>query len=248
MEFIEIKNLNIRINKGELVGIIGTNGSGKTHILNTICNKVHTDDIYIDNKNINNYNLNYKINNIVCVFDDNIYNTNNVKDEIRYYLNKLNINHSIIEERVNEFSKYFNLKKILNFNFENISTVDRIYVKILSLLIVLPELFCVDDLLLYLDSNKKDKILNYIKDKKITLISVTSNMEELVLFDKILVVNKGKNYYFGKTDELLKESNIFQELGLSLPFIYGINDLLKSYDLIDNYHVIDEELVNVLWK
>ena len=109
-------------------------------------------------------------------------------------------------------------------------------------------LFCIDDLLTYLELDRKIKILNYIKEKNITLLNVTSNMEELLYMDKILVMNKGKKEIFDKTEVVLDREDIFKDLGLSLPFIYDINNLLKSYELINDTHIIEKELVDLLWK
>lgn len=243
-----IKHLNVNINSSELVGVIGTNGCGKTILLKMICGKFKNNNICIDNIDINQYSLDYKRNNIVCVFDDNIYNTNNPLDELKYYLNKINNNKIDIDNRINDFIDYFKLEDIIEKDFIDLNTEDRIYIKILSLLIIMPSLFCIDDLLTYLELDRKIKILNYIKEKNITLLNVTSNMEELLYMDKILVMNKGKKEIFDKTEVVLDREDIFKDLGLSLPFIYDINNLLKSYELINDTHIIEKELVDLLWK
>ena len=73
-------------------------------------------------------------------------------------------------------------------------------------------------------------------------------MEEILKYDKVLVINKGEKELFDDVKNVLKDENLFKELGLSLPFIYDISNLLKSYDLIKNDHIIEKELVDVLWK
>lgn len=248
MEVIHFKNLNLEIKKGDLISIIGPNGSGKSVLLKMISGRIKNDYIYIDNKSINEYSLEYKKENIVCVLDDNIYNTTNVREELRFYLLKLSLNINDIDLRINEFSEYFNLSNLMDKDFIDLNTEDRVYIKILSLLIIKPSLFCIDDLLVYLSIDKKNKILNYIKENNITFINVTSNMEDLMLFDKVLVMNKGEKYIFDDVIEVLKNEKLFKELGLSLPFIYDINNMLKSYDLINDYHIIYKELVDMLWK
>ena len=248
MQSVTFKNLDITINSGELVGIIGPNASGKTNFLKMICGRIKNEDININEYNINSYSLEFKRNNIVCVFDDNIYNTDNVKDELKYYLEKLFLNNDEIDDRIKDFIEYFNLEDLINKKFINLSTEDRIYIKILSLLIIVPSLFCIDDLLTYLNKDKKIKILNYIKDKNITLLSVSSNMEEVLLFDKVLILNKGKKVIYDKTINVLENENLFKELGISLPFIYDINNMLKDYELINENHIVYRELVDLLWK
>lgn len=243
---LHFKNLDIKINGGELVGIIGPNGAGKTYLLKMLSGRVKNSFIYIDNRLVDDYSLEYKRNNIVCVFNDNIYNTNVVSSELSYNIEKLNI--SDIDNRVNYFKEYFGLEDIFDEDISGLSNDDRVYIKILSLLIINPIIFSIDDLLTYLSNDKKTKVLNYIKENNITLINITSNMEELFFVDKILVMNKGKKELFDNTENVLKNEDIFKRLGLSLPFIYDINSMLKSYELIREDHIVYKELVDMLWK
>lgn len=248
MKKLNIKHLAIDINKGELISVIGTNGSGKTVLLKMICGKFKNNNIYIDNVDINQYSLDYKKNNIVCVFDDNIYNSNKPILELQYYLSQINVDKEDIKYRINNFVDYFELENIIKKDFIDLNSEERIYIKILSLLIIIPSIICIDDLLTYLNKDKKIKILNYIKEKNISLINVTSDMEELLLADKILIMNKGKKEIYDKTEVVLSKEEIFKDLGLSLPFIYDINNLLKSYELIKENHIIERELVDLLWN
>ena len=246
MKNIKFKNLDITINSGELVGIIGPNGCGKTILMKMISGRIKNSYFYIDNKNVNFYSLDFKRNNIVCVFNDNIYNANNVLDELKYFLKILKCND--IDERIKDFINYFKLDNIINYNFENLRIEDRIYVKLLSLLIIKPSIYCVDDLFTYLSLEKTMRILNYIKERNITLLSVESNMNNLTMYDKLLVLNKGKKEMFDKFSEVLKNEVLFNLLGLNLPFNYEINTMLKSYDLIKEDHYNDKDLVDLLWK
>lgn len=248
MKKLSIKHLAIDINKGELISVIGTNGSGKTVLLKMICGKFKNNNIYIDNVDINQYSLDYKRNNIVCVFDDKIYNSNKPILELQYYLSQINVDKEDIKYRINNFVDYFELENIIKKDFIDLNSEERIYIKILSLLIIIPSIICIDDLLTYLNKDKKIKILNYIKEKSISLINVTSDMEELLLADKILIMNKGKKEIYDKTEVVLSKEEIFKDLGLSLPFIYDINNLLKSYELIKENHIIERELVDLLWN
>jgi len=240
-----LKNLDVKINLGDLIGIVGSNASGKTVLLKKIMGRIKNTDIYLDDKNINEYDIDFKKNNIVCVFDDNLYNCSNVYDELKYYLEKLNI---FYEERINDFISYFMLNDIIDKDFIDLDTESRVYIKILSLLIINPLIICIDDLLTYLSLENKTKVLNYIKENNITLLNVTSNMEELLMVDKMLVLSKGEKVIFDKIENVLKDEDVFKENGFELPYIYELNSLLKSYQLINEEHVVYKELVNMLWK
>lgn len=248
MRNITLKHLDVTIENGELVGIIGPNGSGKSILLKMLCGRFKNDNIFIDGKCINSYDIDYKRNNIVCVFDDNIYKTNKPNFELKYYLSLLGVSEKEIDTRMDYFIHYFKLENIIDKKFIELDIEKRIYIKILSLLIIIPDIMCIDDLFTYLNKDLKMKIFNYIKENNITLISVTSDMEELLLFDKILVMNKGKREAYDLTTNVLRMENVFNDVGLNLPFIYDINNMLKSYELIDRDHLVYKELVDVLWK
>lgn len=244
---VNFKRYEVNVSSGELVSIIGANGSGKTTFIKRICGKLNNQDLFINNKSISEYSLDYKKHNIACVFSDNRYNTESFSLELEYYLVKL-FDKDECRDRINYFIEYFNLDNIYNKKIIDLTNEDRVYLKILSLLIIKPIIFCIDDMLVYLSNEKKERILNYIKENDIILFSVISNMEEILKYDKVLVINKGEKELFDDVKNVLKDENLFKELGLSLPFIYDISNLLKSYDLIENDHIIEKELVDVLWK
>lgn len=244
---VSFKRYEVNVSSGELVSIIGANGSGKTTFIKRICGKLNNQDLFINNKSISEYSLDYKKHNIACVFSDNRYNTESFSLELEYYLVKL-FDKDECRDRINYFREYFNLDNIYNKKIIDLINEDRVYLKILSLLIIKPIIFCIDDMLVYLSNEKKERILNYIKENDIILFSVISNMEEILKYDKVLVINKGEKELFDDVKNVLKDENLFKELGLSLPFIYDISNLLKSYDLIENDHIIEKELVDVLWK
>ena len=57
--------------------------------------------------------------------------------------------------------------------------------------------------------------------------------------------NKERVIKFDNVSKILLEENIFKELGLSLPFIYDINNMLASYELINEKHLNYKELFNI---
>lgn len=248
MKTIYIKELDVSIKSGELIGIIGPNGSGKTRILKKLCGKVSNNDIFIDDKSISEYSLDYKRNNIVSILNSMHFNTTNVYDELIYNLKLLKYNDLEIKRRFENFKEYFKLKNINSFKINEMSIEEKVFIKILSLLIINPKLIAIDDLLTYLNYEKKQLIINYIKEKNMIFICATSNMEEILYFDKIILMDKGKKVLFNDLNEFLKNEKNFSNYNLEMPFIYSLNNLLKDYELIKENHIVYKELTDVLWK
>ena len=94
---------------------------------------------------------------------------------------------------------------------------------------------------------KKD-IIAYIKNKNITFINITSNEEEYLINDYMIVINAKQVALEGDTKLVLEQEKILKRLGFSLPFSVDISLQLKAYGLINNIYTDYKDLVGVLWK
>lgn len=104
------------------------------------------------------------------------------------------------------------------------------------------------DVLTYLDKDKKERIINYIKNKNITLINITSNEEEYLVNEYMIVLNNKMVALEGETLLVLEQEKILKRLGFSLPFAIDISLQLEAYGLIDKVFTNYKELVGELWK
>ena len=112
-------------------------------------------------------------------------------------------------------------------------------VKILSYLIIKPEIFAIDDLLSYLDDKRIDKILSYLKENNISLICVTTNPEFLLKSDNVVVMNNFKSIMNSNVQSVLNGNSILPYIGLKLPFIVDLSQNLILYELIDKVYTED---------
>jgi energy-coupling factor transport system ATP-binding protein len=85
-------------------------------------------------------------------------------------------------------------------------------------------------------------------EQGITLINVTSNMEDLLFTDYTLCLYKKIIAVYGKTMEVIKNEKVLKRIGFNLPFIYDLSIQLKLYGLIKKETVNEEKLVNEIWK
>ena len=96
-------------------------------------------------------------------------------------------------------------------------------------------------------SNKK-QILDYIKQKKITLINITNDIEQSLDSDKIIILNNGKIISNSKPSTILKNEKLLRENNIELPFMVDLSNKLKFYGLLENNILDINEMVETLWK
>ena len=249
MEKLVVKRMDVDIELNGLVtAVIGPTNSGKTTLLKKLCNKIENTDIYIDSKNIKEYDIKFLKNNMVCVLDDDIHYTDYVSDELAFHLHELGYRYDEINTKITSILRYFKMEKLEHESLDNLYLEDRMMVKILSYLIIKPEIFAIDDLLSYLDDKRIDKILTYLKENNISLICVTTNPEFLLKSDNVVVMNNFKSIMNSNVQSVLNGNSILPYIGLKLPFIVDLSQNLILYELIDKVYTEDGKLVSKLWK
>ena len=91
MENFKVKSMNIDIElDGNITHVIGPTNSGKTYLLKKLVNIIPNKDIYIDDKCIKDYDINFLKNNIAVCFNDGVFYTTCVIDELIISFNSLN--------------------------------------------------------------------------------------------------------------------------------------------------------------
>ena len=163
MNTLQVKNMDINVDLNNVVAIIGPANSGKTYLLKKLCNIISNEDIYLDDICIHDYDVSFLKNNVCVVLDDNIYNTHYVYQELEYYLKQLNYTNSEIKERVNEIASYFKINEYLDYRIEELTVEYKMLVKILSLLIIKPQLIAIDNIICYLSDALTKALFKYIK-------------------------------------------------------------------------------------
>ena len=92
-----------------------------------------------------------------------------------------------------------------------------------------------------------DILKEYTKNQGV-VINLTSDMEETLEADRIIVIHDRKLACDGKTLSVLNEEKLLKRLGLGMPFIVELNKYLMDYGMIDKYSLTNEKLVNAIWK
>ena len=216
-----IDNISFEVCEGEFVGIMGPSGSGKTTLGKIISGQIKTKNIYFDET-------------LIDPTKYIIYLDKNIK------LNK------------NKLKKLQKTKVYSDFNLD-ITDISNVSLYEIQQLVNIAYAISLKPVVLILDrvldkiSNKK-QILDYIKQKKITLINITNDIEQSLDSDKIIILNDGKIISNSKPSTILKNEKLLKENNIELPFMVDLSNKLKFYGLLENNILDINEMVETLWK
>ena len=175
----------------------------------------------------------------------------NYTDDAIYYLNNNCI--VITKDRSmetfeisNDIFELFHEEKLIH--KKDLTKIDELKLKILASLNTNKTVFVFFDVLTYLDKDFKERLIRYLILNKKRIINYTTDIEETLLLDYLVVLHENKIIMEGKNELVLQEEKILKKLGFNLPFIVELSNGLKYYGVIDKVYFNNEELVNVLWK
>lgn len=249
MEKLSIKSMSIDIDLTlPVTCVLGPTNSGKTFFLKKLINVIPNHDVYLDDILISEYDITYLKNNIVVVLDDDTFKCEYVAEELHYYLSKLGYRIDEITNKINELAKFFKISSLLSERIDLLTIEKRILIKILALLIIKPQIFGIDNLLGYLNETDKKNLLTFCVSNKITLINCTNNGEDLLISDKVLLLNDMKTIFYGDKKELLNGNTILPYIGINLPFTAEMSQNLVLYGIINKVYLDEKKLVDKIWK
>ena len=123
-----------------------------------------------------------------------------------YYQLKIDIDEKQAYKNITNFVKFFELEDIIESKIEMLSKYEQAYLKILSLLIIKPRILGIDDMLTYLNINQKLKIINFVKNNKITILNCTTNPEELLFGTDIIILDHKRVVAYEKSEVILSSN------------------------------------------
>ena len=193
-----------------------------------------------------------------------IFNDESIKNKIISEINTKDfifINSKTISERVrvSDFLKAnnfdmrllikFKINELISADLSTLPIEDQLYLKIIVIINNNDEKdYIFDDVLSYLSEDRKKIIFKTIFDKNLKYYNFTSDIEEVIYSNYLIVLSKDGVAIEGSVKSVLAEEKLLKRLGFSLPIIYDLSLQLKSYSLIDKPYVDMRKLVNDLWK
>ena len=236
-----LKNVNLVINKGEFIGLIGHTGSGKStlvQLLNGLL-KPTSGTVYFDGEDVygkkyNKKDLRFKVGLVFQYPEHQLFEETVFKD-VCFGPLKMGLGKKQSELSAFEALDMVGVEPEVYYHspFE-LSGGQKRRVAIAGVLAMKPEYLILDEPTAGLDPAGRDDILNMIKDMHeesgTTVILVSHSMEDVAKYvDRILVMNDGTLLYDDETKEVFAHYKELEQVGLRAPEItYIMNDLIKK--------------------
>ena len=245
-----IHNISFQIKKGEYVAILGHNGSGKSTIAKLLIGLLEkkSGNIIIDHKELNLENL-YKIREkigIVFQNPDNQFIGATVRDDIAFGLENICIPREKMDELIERYAKRVRMDQFLDHEPTKLSGGQKQRVAIAGILAMSPSIIILDESTSMLDPMGRREINSLVKElnkeKDITIISITHDIEEAKNADRILLLNKGEIVGDDQPETLLMNEKLLQDLHLDTPFALKVSRKLKAQGIQINETLNVEEL------
>lgn len=235
-----VDNVNLDIEEGEFVGIIGHTGSGKSTLIQHLnglvkptYGKVVIDGEDIWSKDVKIRDIRFKVGLVFQYPEYQIFEETVYKD-IAFGPKNMGLPDEEIDRRIRETAELVGLhKENLDKSPFELSGGQKRRVAIAGVMAMEPKVLILDEPTAGLDPKGRDKILGQIKEyhkqKKSTVLLVSHSMEDVAKFaDKILVMNKSKVFCYEDTPEVFKRAEELTEIGLAVPQITRVFNRLKQ--------------------
>lgn len=243
-----IDKVNIEINQGDIVGVIGHTGSGKSTLIQHFNGLLRqtSGEIFIDGENIwenkkNIRDVRFKVGLVFQYPEYQIFEDTVAKD-ISFGLKNMGLSKDGIEKSVFETAEMLKISHLLNKSPFDLSGGQKRRVAIAGVMAMKPKVLILDEPCASLDPLGRNQILGMIKEyhkrTNATILIVSHSMEDMAEFsNKILVMNKGKVFCFDDTEKVFNRADELVQIGLQVPQISRVFIKLKSmgYDFPNVY-------------
>jgi len=257
-EFIALEDINLTINQGEFIAIIGTNGSGKSTLakhLNALL-KPTSGRCIVDNIDTQNdvdlWKIRQKIGMVFQNPDNQIVATI-VEEDIAFGPENIGIDSTEIKARVKKALNAVGLNKYRKHAPHLLSGGQKQRLAMAGVLAMDSKCLVLDEPTAMLDPVGRQEVLSTVKklnsEDNITIVYITHFMEEAIMADKVIVMENGRICLQGTPKEVFSQVLKIKKLGLDVPIAAEVSYRLQEGNIIrENNIIYDEELVEALCR
>ncbi len=249
-KIISLSKINLEIQKGDFVAIIGSNGSGKSTLAKHINGLLlpSNGNVFVENFNTKDieaiWNIRKKVG-IVFQNPDNQLVATTVEDDIAFGLENIGIKEKEMKKRVDWALDIVGLNELRNSEPHLLSGGEKQRVVIAGALAMHTSYLVLDEPTSMLDPRGRKEVLEIIKrlnrEENITIVYITQFMSEATQFKKIFVLDKGEVILTGSPKIVFNQAELLISLGLEVPQITKLARKLAESGLDIPYNILNED-------
>ncbi|MFC1487096.1 energy-coupling factor ABC transporter ATP-binding protein [Thermoproteota archaeon] len=254
-----LKGINLTVNDGEFLAIMGQNGAGKTTLVKHFNGllKPTNGKVLVDGVSTKNVSVAKLARNVGFVFQnpDHQLFSETVEDEITFALKNFGFEESVIEKQVDWALNLLDIVQYRKTSPFMLSGGERKRVALASILAWDPQMVILDEPTIGQDHQQKEKLLQFILQlnaQKKTVVVVTHDVEFVAECNpRVILMSKGKILAEGKAEEILTKPKLLAQASVVPPQITKIFLELTDFGLptnVINVHEATKILLNRLRK
>lgn len=257
-----LSGINIRINKGDFVGVIGNSGAGKstfTYAINGVIPHHFEGDFFgevivkgNDTVESSPSELALSVGSVFQDIDGQMVSSV-VEDELLFGLENFGVPHEEIESRISDIFKMVGIEDLRYRNISTLSGGQKQKVAICAVVSLMPDILVLDEPTAELDPQSSYQIfsmLRMLNEKMgITIIVVEQKIMLLSEFSKrLLIFNDGSIYLDGSPHEVLKDTSKLQDIGVNCPRVASLANVLTERQLYEGEVPVNIDDAEVMVK
>lgn len=250
-----LNDVSFQVKKGEWLSIVGHNGSGKSTTVRLIDGLLEAEsgDIIISGDKLTAENVWEKRRQIGMVFQnpDNQFVGATVEDDVAFGLENQGLDYDLMVERVQQALELVGMQDFKEREPARLSGGQKQRVAVAGVVALRPDIIILDEATSMLDPEGRLDLIQTvkkIKDKNgLTVISITHDLDEIALSDRVLVMKEGQVESTATPRELFSREDL-EELGLDQPFVNQVKAALRQSGLpLPDSYLTEKELQDQLW-
>ena len=255
-EYYDVKDITFHVKRGEWLSIVGHNGSGKSTTVRLIDGLLEAEsgEIVIDGQRLTEENVWNIRRQIGMVFQnpDNQFVGATVEDDVAFGLENQGLSRQEMKKRVEDALALVGMLDFKKREPARLSGGQKQRVAIAGVVALRPAILILDEATSMLDPEGRKELIDTVKgirkDYDMTVISITHDLEEVAMSDRVLVMKKGEIESTSSPRNLFSRNDLDQ-IGLDDPFANQLKNSLSQngYDLPENY-LTESELEDKLWE
>ena len=251
-----LSDVSIDVYPGEWLAIIGHNGSGKSTLAKMMNGLLEPNEgsIYIDGQLLTEETVYEARRKVGMVFQnpDNQFVGTTVEDDIAFGLENIGMPREEMIQKINSSLEMVRMTPFKDKEPARLSGGQKQRVAIAGMIALAPKVVILDEATSMLDPQGRFEVISTIqklhKEKGITVISITHDLEEATSADRVLLMEGGKVNRIGTPSDIFEMGTALVEKGLDVPFSEKLKAVLKEKELnVPNEYLDEEGLVEWLW-